>query len=71
MMRKVKIKELVSFIRGVSYRKEQAVKEKQNHCTAILRANNIADGEFIFDELVFVPSEGKVAIATQRSDPAR
>ena len=57
MMRKVKIKELVSFIRGVSYKKEQATKEKQEHRTAILRANNIADGEFIFDELVFVPSD--------------
>ena len=56
-MRKVKIKELVSFIRGVSYKKEQATKEKQEHRTAILRANNIADGEFIFDELVFVPSD--------------
>ena len=57
MIRKVKIKELVSFIRGVSYKKEQASKEKQEHRTAVLRANNIADGEFIFNELVFVPSD--------------
>ena len=56
-MVKVKLNELVSFIRGVSYKKEQASKEKRNSFIAILRANNINDGIISFDELVFVPSE--------------
>ena len=56
-MAKVKLSELVSFIRGVSYKKEQASKEKRNSFIAILRANNIIDGIISFDELVFVPSD--------------
>lgn len=56
-MQTVKIKELVSFVRGVSYKKEQASKEKQDQYTAILRANNINEGDFNFDDLVFVPSD--------------
>lgn len=53
----VKLKELVSFIRGVSYKKAQASKEKRDSFTAVLRANNLNDGKFNFDELVFVPSD--------------
>lgn len=56
-MQTVKIKELVSFVRGVSYKKEQASKENRDQYTAILRANNISDGDFNFDELIFVPSD--------------
>ena len=57
VMSNVKLKELVSFVRGVSYAKNQASKEKRDYYTAILRANNINNGEFNFDELVFVPSD--------------
>ena len=56
-MEKVRLAELVALVRGVSYKKEQASKNVKEGYTAILRANNINDGAFNFDELVFVPSD--------------
>ena len=56
-MEKVRLAELVTLVRGVSYKKEQASKNVKEGYTSILRANNINDGAFNFDELVFVPSD--------------
>lgn len=56
-MKKTRIRELVSFVRGVSYKKEQVIKENRDGYTAVLRANNISDGQFNYKELVYVPSE--------------
>lgn len=56
-MEKVRLAELVALVRGVSYKKEQASKNVKEGYTSILRANNINDGAFNFDELVFVPSD--------------
>lgn len=56
-MEKARLAELVTLVRGVSYKKEQASKNEKEGYTSILRANNINDGAFNFDELVFVPSD--------------
>lgn len=55
-MERRKVRELVSFVRGVSYKKDQAEKEAKPGYTVILRANNINNGRFQYDELVYVPS---------------
>ena len=56
-MRTVRIGEIATITRGVSYKKEQAVKSKLSGYTALLRANNINAGQFNYDDLVFVPNE--------------
>ena len=51
----VKVKDVATFVRGVSYKKEQATKEKKSGYLPLLRANNISAGSLIFDDLVYVP----------------
>ena len=55
-MKKVKIGEIATIIRGVSYKKEQTRKVNENGFVALIRANNINVGQFIYDDLVFVPN---------------
>ncbi len=55
-MKKLKIGEVASIFRGVSYKKEQASKKKQKSYVLLLRANNINAGQFILDDYVFVPN---------------
>lgn len=55
-MKKRKIGELVAFVRGISYKKDQAKKEKEDGYTTVLRANNINDGKFNYEDLVYVPT---------------
>lgn len=49
------IAEIANIFRGVSYKKEQASKARQNDYIPILRANNIENGQINQNELVFVP----------------
>lgn len=56
MFQKVKISDIALFVRGVSYKKEQAQKISNDGYTAILRANNISSGRFLMDDLVYVPN---------------
>lgn len=55
MNEKVKIRKVANFIRGVSYKKNQATRENADGHTAILRANNISRGNILMYDLVFVP----------------
>ena len=55
-MDKVKIGEIATIIRGVSYKKEQAVKSKSLEDTLLLRANNINSDQFNYDDLIYVPA---------------
>ena len=54
-MDRVKIKELATLVRGVSYKKNQASKVLKPDHIAVLRANNISNGTFNSDDLVYVP----------------
>ncbi|MBI3099526.1 MAG: type I restriction endonuclease subunit S [Planctomycetes bacterium] len=50
-----KLGDLLTVIRGVSYRKEHASKEPAPDRVPILRATNIQDG-LVFDDFVYVPN---------------
>ena len=52
---RVKIRDVATFVRGVSYTKDQARKECSEGSVAVLRANNISAGNIIMSDLVFVP----------------
>lgn len=56
-MSRKKIGEVASIYRGVSYKKNQASKIKQNNQIALIRANNISAGRFILNDLLFVPKD--------------
>ena len=49
-------KDLFVFIRGVSYRKEDAQSTADSNCVAILRAGNLQNGRVLTDDLIYVPS---------------
>ena len=51
----VKVGEIATLLRGISYKKEQSSNSQLKNYLPILRANNI-NGELNFDDLVFVPS---------------
>ena len=52
---KTRLGELLTIVRGVSYKKEDATKEPGRDLIPILRATNIQQG-LVFDEFVYVPS---------------
>ncbi|MBQ4134414.1 MAG: restriction endonuclease subunit S [Methanocorpusculum sp.] len=52
----VTIGDVAKLVRGVSYKKEVSRNEPSENYVALLRANNIVNGAFSFDELVYVPS---------------
>lgn len=56
-METVRIGEVATITRGVSYEKEQALKSVLPGYTTLLRANNIIAGQFTYEDLVFVPNE--------------
>jgi type I restriction enzyme S subunit len=55
----VSLLDVADLVRGVSYKREEARPEPGLGLVPIVRANNIQDGELLFDELVYVP-EGRV-----------
>ena len=56
-MERVRVKDVATIIRGVSYKKEQAVKEYEPGYLPLLRANNISGGSLVLSDLVYVPSK--------------
>ncbi len=48
--------DLFEFIRGVSYKREEAKDVPFDGSAAILRAGNLQDGKILLDDLVYVPS---------------
>jgi len=46
--------DLTRFVRGVSYKKSEAQQQQEEGLTCVLRANNFG-GDFMLDDLVFVP----------------
>ena len=53
-MKKIKIKALIKQVRGVSYKPEDLHNKPDENSIALLRANNIADGQINFDDVVYV-----------------
>ncbi len=51
-----KLSDLLTVLRGVTYKKERAAKEPMVGLLPILRANNIQDG-LVFEDLVYVPED--------------
>ena len=51
---KAKLSDLLTVLRGVTYKKEHAAREPRAGLLPILRANNIQDG-LVFEDLVYVP----------------
>jgi type I restriction enzyme S subunit len=51
------LSELVSVIRGITYNKNQSANIQTVGMLPVLRANNIQNGDLIFDDLVYVRSE--------------
>lgn len=49
-------KDLFTFIRGVSYKKEDAQSKADSNCVAILRAGNLQNGRVLAEDLIYVPS---------------
>ena len=60
LMKKTKIKEIVSQIRGVSYKPKDLHDSLNDDSVILLRANNIKDGNINFDDVVYV-DKNKVA----------
>ncbi len=56
-MNTVRIGDVAELIRGVSYKKNDASTDNDNDTIAVLRANNIVNGLFELNELVYVPKE--------------
>jgi len=50
-------RELFEFLRGVSFKKEDAKEQPANGDVAILRAGNLQEGRVLFDDLIYVASE--------------
>ena len=50
------LSELVRIVRGVTYKKAESSGEAADGLLPVLRANNIQDGQLVFDDLVYVPS---------------
>lgn len=53
-MEKIKIKALIKQVRGVSYKPEDLHNKPDENSVVLLRANNIADGQINFDDVVYV-----------------
>lgn len=53
-MKKIKIKELIKQVRGVSYKPEDLHNGLNEDSVILLRANNIDDGKINFDDVVYV-----------------
>ncbi len=53
---KAKLADLLTVIRGVTYKKEQSAKEPRKGLIPVLRANNIQNG-LVFEDLVYVPED--------------
>ena len=51
----MKIRDYAYFTRGVSYRKGDSRKTYESEFVPILRANNLVDNRFCFDDLIYVP----------------
>lgn len=54
-MQKIKLGDIISITRGITYKKENASKVKIDNSVMLLRANNIKYSQFIFDEVVYIP----------------
>lgn len=51
----VKVGDLITQVRGVSYSSGDAIDELKDGYVELLRANNIADGHLTFDDVTYVP----------------
>ena len=56
-MSKKPVGECAKLIRGVSYKKQDAIQSAKEGYIPLLRANNILNNQLIWDELIYVPSE--------------
>ena len=56
-MSKKPVGECAKLIRGVSYKKQDAIQCAKEGYIPLLRANNILNNQLIWDELIYVPSE--------------
>ena len=56
-MSKKTVGECAKLIRGVSYKKQDAIQSAKEGYIPLLRANNILNNQLIWDELIYVPSE--------------
>ncbi len=52
---RVRVDSLASFVRGVSFKKDEATGEPQPDHAPVLRAGNLQDGQIVWEDLVFVP----------------
>lgn len=53
--RSARLDDVLTIIRGVSYKKDDASSAPASNTVPVLRATNIQDGTLVFDELVHVP----------------
>ena len=56
-MSKKTVGECAKLIRGVSYKKQDAIQSPKEGYIPLLRANNILNNQLVWDELIYVPSE--------------
>jgi len=61
---KVRIDTLASFVRGVSFKKDEGREEQLPDHIPVLRAGNLQEGRIVWDDLVFVP--GRLVSGAQR-----
>jgi type I restriction enzyme, S subunit len=52
---RVKVGDLITQVRGVSYSSGDAIDKFKDGYVELLRANNIADGHLVFDDVTYVP----------------
>ena len=49
--------DVASVIRGVTYKKDDAIDQLSDGYSAVLRANNIQNGNLLLSDLIYVPDE--------------
>lgn len=52
-----KLEEYISVIRGVNYKRDDVLSNKEINYIPLIKSNNIQNGQILFDDIIFVPQK--------------
>lgn len=52
-----KLEEYISVIRGVNYKRDDVLSNKETNYIPLIKSNNIQNGQILFDDIIFVPQK--------------
>lgn len=52
-----KLEEYISIIRGVNYKRDDVLSNKETNYIPLIKSNNIQNGQILFDDIIFVPQK--------------